>query len=318
MKNNLRRTLLALSCLAAFAANAQSTQKGADSTITTPPQSISSQAQTPGADSTYQGTFQSLPTSTISTLSLPISSGGGGNGTPPPPPPGPTCLNGQQSTSTITQTASCPPGYETNLGSLTFMQSATRTTTTSCPAGPYGAPSYSSSDGAWSPLPTAACPVPQTQHLANDGKSYGIGVKLPVVYQGRFTSGDAELAFVANTAGWFVKKAGWTVPMTVVDSGSLPTGAVSVSFVPGPITQDGDDIPRHNVTFSNGQAGRVATGKIALSAQPVIKLATPIIAGSSDAISSGTATVTVFFYNASGSVIATSTFTFTVSASGSA
>ena len=70
-------------------------------------------------------------------------------------PPAPTCVAG--STSTQSQTGTCPAGFMTLSGSLTFAQ--TRTVTTSCPSGGYGSPSYSY--GAWSPASnTSTCPQP--------------------------------------------------------------------------------------------------------------------------------------------------------------
>lgn len=146
-----------------------------------------------------------------------------------------------------------------------------------------------------------------------------MGVNIPLTYLGRLAAGDAELAFTASSAGWYVAKAGWATPMTRLDAGGLPAGAVSVSLTPGTITQSGCSTPRAcNAVWSNGQGGAVPAGRVSLaSGQVVIKLATPIIRGNTANISSGMADVTVNFYDAAGAVVATSTFTFQVSAAGS-
>lgn len=161
MNSCIHKTLLALACCAAFPVSAQ--------TVTTPPRTISSQQETQGVDSTFQGNVQ--PNTQGSGFTVPIPTAPKPPPPPPPPPPPVTCT-ATASSRTITQPASCPAGYLTAAGQSSFTQSATQTTSTTCPAGAYGSPSTSTSTSGWSPSPSSACTVATARQLALNGGNY--------------------------------------------------------------------------------------------------------------------------------------------------
>ncbi len=299
MKLPFHKSILALACVAAFPVCSQ--------TVTTPPRAISSQQETPGVDSTFQGNVQ--PNAVNSTLTLAIPAAPTPAPAPAPAPPPVTCTASSSSVP-VTQTASCPVGYLTTSGTSTFTQTATQTTTTSCPSGPYGAPSTSTSTGAWSPTPAAACTVLIPNILPINGQTFVNEIGIPVISGGGHPSGQAELTIEAWNGGWQIYKTGWGEAMTVLASGGLPSGAVSVAYSIGAITQSGDK----PVTSNNG-----ATSPTTLTASGLYAdLQSAVVRGSTSDISEGTATITVYFYNSAGAVVAKATFTFTVASSGTA
>lgn len=183
---HLRRSVLAMAVLAAISLTSVDAQ-----TVTTPPRTITSQQETTGNDSTFQGDV--VPNAQTSTFQMSIT-------TPAAPtPPTPTCAPSSSSktltqtlTPTVYQTAACPAGYLTTSYSTTFTQAAiqtdnqvaTQTTTTTCPAGIYGSPSTStttggwtttsSSTGAWSPTAASACTARTAYQLPINGGNYNV------------------------------------------------------------------------------------------------------------------------------------------------
>ena len=153
----LARALAVALSLATAAAVAQSAPAGAGSTgnfpvITVPPPPMTSVANppTPGADSTLWSNGIPGPQNSSVTIPLP---GGGSQNPPPPPPPPITCT---PSSFTQSAGASCPAGDTVGGvagGQTTFTQ--TRTVTTTCPAGSYGAPVTTAT--AWTPPASSAC-----------------------------------------------------------------------------------------------------------------------------------------------------------------
>lgn len=151
-----RALALALS-LASASALAQAAPAGAGSvgnfpviTVPPPPMSSVQNPPTPGADATLWSNGIPGPQNSSVTIPLP---GGGSQNPPPPPPPPVTCT---PSSFTQSAGASCPAGYTvggTVGGATTFTQ--TRTVTTTCPAGSYGAPSTTAT--AWSPPASSEC-----------------------------------------------------------------------------------------------------------------------------------------------------------------
>lgn len=181
---HLRRSVLAMAVLAATSLTSVDAQ-----TVTTPPRTITSQQETTGNDSTFQGDV--VPNAQTSTFQMSVTAPA------PPPPPAPTCAASSSSktlsqtiTPTVSQAAVCPAGYLTTSYASTFTQYATetenqvatQTTTTTCPAGIYGAPSTSTSTGgwtttssslgAWSPTAASACTARTAYQLPINGQAF--------------------------------------------------------------------------------------------------------------------------------------------------
>jgi len=230
----MKTTFLALACLATASAAAQ--------TVTTPPRAMSSQQETPGVDSTFQGDV--VPNTQSSSIT--INTGGGA----PAPAPGPA------------------------------------------PA----------------PTPAPAPPPP----LVINGQTFSNFVSVPEDNAGGHPSGQAALAFSAWNGGWQIYEMGYQEATTVLATGVLPSGAVSVSYSVSGITQDGD-----KPVASLNQAAS-PTALQAPDDQALVDLATAVVRGTSSDISEGSMSVTVYFYDSAGTVISKTSFTFKVGASGSA
>lgn len=214
----LRKTLLAVACVAALHAATAAAQ-----TVTTPPRTLSSQQETQGVDSTFTGNVQ--PNAQTSTFQTTVT------GSPPPPPPPPptvTCTPGAFS-KPVYQTASCPPGYLTTAGGSTFTQSAVDTISTTCPAGSYGAPSTSTATGAWSPTPAAVCTITQARQIAPlSGKTFsaaGVGY-----YVGGFMHGGGQVNVTFSNGSYQIVTYGNSTPGVVASGSWLPPGRSASDF----------------------------------------------------------------------------------------
>ncbi len=219
---NLARALaLALACASA-AALAQSAPAGAGSTgnfpvITVPPPPMSAVANppTPGADSTLWSNGIPGPQNSSVTIPLPASPGSGGGGPPPV-----TCTPSNYGQS---QPVNCPASE--TVGGITGGQTAftqSRQITTTCPAGPYGAPVTTATT--WTPTVASECAVPQN----GGGGQQTCSVRCPV------TCRVSVAGFSRNYTGYWASGGGAGCPAAGTPDGQFASNPGSTpSFCTG-------------------------------------------------------------------------------------
>ncbi|TAN03504.1 MAG: hypothetical protein EPN36_12115 [Rhodanobacteraceae bacterium] len=156
MKKHILAAGVAGALLAASGAVIATPQQDATSPVTTRPQPLAGQAAAPTNDSTLQCSYSACGTNVGGSSTVTLGSASPPPSGPPPGGPGLTCEPGQ-TTLQKQSGGSCPAGTAayTPYGGNNFLFTQTQTRTESCPAGIYGAPSYTYSG--WVPA-TATAP----------------------------------------------------------------------------------------------------------------------------------------------------------------